>query len=97
MEPRLLYENRLTAVNEALENCFTEGCPQQGLLEAMRYSLLSGGKRIRPVLLLSFCAQCGGKKPEPKPDGWVRSGCGKVNKGKFCAECGDPFDDSDVK
>ena len=60
MEPRLLYENRLAAVNEALENCFTESCPQQGLLEAMRYSLLSGGKRIRPVLLLSFCEQCGG-------------------------------------
>ena len=37
MEPRLLYGNRLAAVNEALENCFTEGCPQQGLLEAMRY------------------------------------------------------------
>ena len=35
-----------------------------------------------------FCMECGAKKPEPKPDGWVCPGCGKVNKGKFCAECG---------
>lgn len=28
--------------------------------EAMRYSLLSGGKRIRPVLTLAFCELCGG-------------------------------------
>ena len=34
-----------------------------------------------------FCPECGAKKPEPKPEGWVCS-CGAVNKGKFCAECG---------
>lgn len=28
--------------------------------EAMRYSLLCGGKRIRPVLTLAFCELCGG-------------------------------------
>lgn len=33
------------------------------LLEAMRYSLLDGGKRIRPLLVLEFCRLCGG---EPK-------------------------------
>jgi len=31
------------------------------LLEAMRYSLLAGGKRIRPALLLECFAACGGK------------------------------------
>ena len=31
------------------------------LTEAMRYSLLSGGKRIRPILLLRFFSLCGGK------------------------------------
>lgn len=30
------------------------------VVKAMRYSLLSGGKRIRPVLTLAFCALCGG-------------------------------------
>ena len=31
-----------------------------GLLEAMRYSLLAGGKRLRPVLVLEFCRCCCG-------------------------------------
>ena len=26
-----------------------------GVIDAMRYSLLGGGKRIRPLLLLEFC------------------------------------------
>jgi len=33
------------------------------LLEAMRYSLLAGGKRIRPALLLECYAACGGHNP----------------------------------
>lgn len=31
------------------------------MLEAMAYSLLNGGKRIRPVLALEFCNACGGR------------------------------------
>lgn len=54
------YESCVSAVNRALEGYFAEDCPQKGLLEAMRYSLLSGGKRIRPVLVLQFCEACGG-------------------------------------
>jgi len=49
-----------SAVEEYLQNCFTESVSQQKLLEAMRYSLLAGGKRIRPVLVLEFCRVCGG-------------------------------------
>lgn len=30
------------------------------LTEAMRYSLLAGGKRLRPILTLEFCRACGG-------------------------------------
>ena len=49
------------AATEAyLQACFTEAVPQKTLLEAMRYSLLAGGKRIRPVLVLEFCRVCGG-------------------------------------
>ena len=49
------------AATEAyLQTCFTEQVPQKTLLEAMRYSLLAGGKRIRPVLVLEFCRVCGG-------------------------------------
>ena len=47
-------------VNERLNGLFTEDCPQRVLTESMRYSLLAGGKRIRPVLVLAFCAAAGG-------------------------------------
>ena len=49
-------------IEQALESCFKagEGLPQSGLAEAMRYSLLAGGKRIRPLLVLEFCRISGG-------------------------------------
>ena len=34
--------------------------PQNRLFEAMEYSLLAGGKRLRPVLAMEFCRLCGG-------------------------------------
>ena len=34
--------------------------PQQPLFEAMEYSLLAGGKRLRPIFALDFCRMCGG-------------------------------------
>jgi geranylgeranyl diphosphate synthase type II len=37
-----------------------DGHLQSDLLDSMRYSLLSGGKRIRPILVLEFCRLCGG-------------------------------------
>ena len=58
------FERRLRedqALIEAyLSRCFIyEGEPQQKLFEAMRYSLLAGGKRLRPVLTLNFARACG--------------------------------------
>ena len=49
-------------IETALEAYFKlpEGLPQAGLAEAMRYSLLAGGKRIRPMLVLEFCRISGG-------------------------------------
>lgn len=46
----------------ALAQCFKDGLKleHRRLFEAMRYSLLAGGKRVRPVLVLAFCAACGG-------------------------------------
>lgn len=42
-------------------NCFCyENEPQKVLFEAMRYSLLAGGKRLRPVFVFDFCCMCGG-------------------------------------
>lgn len=37
------------------------------LYESMKYSISSGGKRIRPVLLLAACDFCGGKIQEALP------------------------------
>ncbi len=52
------YKHRIDA---ALESCFhAEDFPFWGLAEAMRYSLLAGGKRIRPMLVLEFCRVSGG-------------------------------------
>ncbi len=61
------FERRRALVEEELEGCFMEDCLQGELLEAMRYSLLAGGKRIRPVLLLSFCAASGGEMERALP------------------------------
>ena len=50
-------------VESALERSFAgaAGMPLEGLAEAMRYSLLAGGKRIRPMLVLEFCRISGGE------------------------------------
>lgn len=36
------------------------GSGEEKMLEAMRYSVENGGKRIRPMLVLEFCRMCGG-------------------------------------
>ena len=56
-------------VDEALAAYFQvpEDWPYSGLAEAMRYSLLAGGKRIRPVLVLEFCRISGGNMQDALP------------------------------
>ena len=65
------FDARMSAYREAVEvylnGCFTEDLPQKRLFEAMRYSLLAGGKRIRPVLTLEFCRVCGGDWKQAVP------------------------------
>ena len=48
-------------IEEYLHQCFLESVPQIRLYESMRYSLLAGGKRLRPVLTQAFCELCGGQ------------------------------------
>ena len=59
----------LHAVESALDSIFeTEGksiFPK--LKEAMRYSIQSGGKRLRPCLLLSVCEMLGGDMEKALP------------------------------
>lgn len=51
---------------EYIENYLKQQCfqydsePQKMLFDAMRYSLLAGGKRLRPIFVFDFCRMCGG-------------------------------------
>lgn len=55
------YDLYRGAVEAYLEGLFTGERPYGRLQEAMRYSLLAGGKRVRPVLTLAFCDLLGGQ------------------------------------
>ena len=59
MEYERQYEQYRLAVEEHLNGLFTGSAAYGRLYEAMRYSVLAGGKRIRPVLTLEF-ARLGG-------------------------------------
>ena len=59
--PASMYPEDLRAlVDAALDRLhFSAGAPTAGLDEAMRYSLLAGGKRVRPVLALATARALG--------------------------------------
>ena len=59
MEFKQQYAAYQQAIEEYLNGIFTADKPYGRLQEAMRYSILGGGKRIRPVLTLEF-ARLGG-------------------------------------
>ena len=52
-----------------LDGCFDfyEFEPQTVLFDSMRYSLLAGGKRLRPVFVFDFCRMAGGCWPDATP------------------------------
>ena len=60
------FQDRYSQYLQAIETYMQEKCfqydnePQQILFQAMRYSLLAGGKRLRPVFVFDFCRMCGG-------------------------------------
>lgn len=59
------FKQQLREYQNAIESYLREQCfiyenqPQQELFSAMRYSLLAGGKRLRPVMTMEFCRMCG--------------------------------------
>ena len=52
-----------TLVENALESSFRDDAIPSHLAEAMRYSLLAGGKRLRPVLNLASALACAESSP----------------------------------
>ena len=65
----LLSKAYRSYIEEYLENIYAEfkDLPQKQLFEAMEYSLLAGGKRLRPIFVFDFCRMCGGDWHEAAP------------------------------
>lgn len=58
------FEKELSAAKALVEKRLAEFFQGDGLQAAMRYSLLAGGKRIRPILAMKFCEAAGGAMEE---------------------------------
>lgn len=58
--------DRQVQVEAALENSIAVTYPEK-IYEAMRYSLLAGGKRLRPILCLATCELMGGSIDQAMP------------------------------
>ncbi len=57
------FDEQYDLYRAEIESSFSHFLPEQPdniLVDSMRYSLLAGGKRIRPVLTLAWCELCGG-------------------------------------
>ena len=61
-----MSKEKMTALQQLVEETLPTLLPEKDgyndvLVDAMAYSLLSGGKRLRPVLALATCSAVGGK------------------------------------
>lgn len=54
------FERELKALRRQVEGRLDTYFRGNGLEEAMRYSLMAGGKRVRPILAMKFCQAAGG-------------------------------------
>lgn len=62
------YDNHVETVNSALEKYLNQKeVPQKIIYEAMQYSLISGGKRVRPVLCLAVSEIFNGNSQDALP------------------------------
>ena len=66
---RETYQAYLAAIEHYLGGLFLGDRPYGQLQEAMRYSLLAGGKRVRPVLTCAFAELFGGEWEKAVPLG----------------------------
>lgn len=69
------FQERLQAdvalVEAHLREVFAGAAPRGDIYPAMEYSLLAGGKRLRPVLTLECCRLCGGDETLALPLGYA--------------------------
>lgn len=63
-----LFDRYLPKIEAALVQYLPADAPDKAsLAQAMRYAVVGGGKRIRPVLLLAFCEAAGGDPDSALP------------------------------
>ena len=63
----LLMHRNAVITEEALKKYYVEDEDLKSLLDAERYSLFAGGKRIRPLLTVEFCKLFGGDEEAALP------------------------------
>lgn len=67
-----MMKTEIQEIEKALQSYLPQLLPQENdlrktLFESMEYSLMAGGKRIRPQLVLEFCSLCGGSREQAMP------------------------------
>ncbi|MCT4621565.1 MAG: polyprenyl synthetase family protein [Marinisporobacter sp.] len=68
MDLKLELQKKADLVENALEKYLPKGNdPQSLIFESMKYSTLSGGKRLRPILMMAACEFVGGNVEEVMP------------------------------
>lgn len=67
-ERSALYRQEIEAYLKSIYAPF-EDQPQKPIFKAANYSLLAGGKRLRPIFALDFCRMCGRDYHEAMPFG----------------------------
>lgn len=65
--PSEIYHQKRQKVEQALENYLQKEEAPSSLYEAMRYSVMAGGKRLRPVLCLASCEAVGRDEKKALP------------------------------
>lgn len=62
------FAEKVTAVEKALDASLESNCPEtKKIVESMKYSLMAGGKRVRPVLCIAACEMLGGTQEMAMP------------------------------
>lgn len=69
----IMFKEKLKQYENSINCALSAALPKRSELkqavvyDAMRYSLMAGGKRLRPVLVLEFCKAFGGNKEKAMP------------------------------
>ena len=67
MKPEAYWKSRLPMVEKALDRLIPINAHPPLIHKAMRYSLLAGGKRLRPILCLAAARAAGGSETSALP------------------------------